>query len=410
MIKYFWIILIIAVFIRLIISPVTYHSDIQPFDLAGYVLQKGNILNFYDYLPNLPKNDPVLSVYPSNLFNYPPAVYFFLGFCSIITTFFMNTSFHYDFLFNFKDTIGNPFLFIQLTLLKLPYFIFDLLGAYFFSKLFEKDREKTLAFSLWLFNPVNLYATYMIGQFDIIPTFFTVASLYFAKKKLFISALMLGLGGAFKIYPLFLLIPLMSFTSSWVMRLKIAAIGVSVYIITILPFIFSSGFRQTALLAGQTLKSFYAQIPVSGGESIILFLAAIAFLYLIFLSKKTILGNLWTRYFLILIVFFIFTHFHLQYFLWITPFLLIDIIKRGWVSLPAILLIFISFIGMIFFFDQGLSVGLFAPINPSLYQGVTIWQLLAINPDINFSRSILQTLFSGALLFYMYLYFPKEEA
>ena len=53
-------ILITGIVIRLFLSASTFHTDIQHFDLAGYVLGKGNLLNFYDYTYNLRSRLPIL--------------------------------------------------------------------------------------------------------------------------------------------------------------------------------------------------------------------------------------------------------------------------------------------------------------------------------------------------------------
>ncbi len=44
--KSLWVILTLGIILRLVISPFTYHSDIQPFDLGGFVIAKGYVLNF----------------------------------------------------------------------------------------------------------------------------------------------------------------------------------------------------------------------------------------------------------------------------------------------------------------------------------------------------------------------------
>ena len=77
-------VLVIGILIRFFLAFSTYHSDVQPFYFAGEVIAKGNVLNFYDYLRNLPSSDPILKIYPTDLFNYPPLVYFFLGPVSFI--------------------------------------------------------------------------------------------------------------------------------------------------------------------------------------------------------------------------------------------------------------------------------------------------------------------------------------
>ena len=80
------IILAVGLVLRLFLSLSTYHSDIVPFDFAGKVIAQGNVANFYDYLWQIPNDHPYLSIYPRNLFNYPPLPYFFLGGLSNLTT------------------------------------------------------------------------------------------------------------------------------------------------------------------------------------------------------------------------------------------------------------------------------------------------------------------------------------
>lgn len=393
-------ILIIGILLRLILSATTFHTDIQHFDLAGYVLGKGNLLNFYDS--------------PVTLFNYPPAVYFSVGALNWILTNLTDQNFHNKFLFDFQNTLGDLRLHLHLLLLKIPYLLFDIATAYLLYKLFATKREKVLAFALWVFNPWVLYSTYMMGQFDIIPTTFVVLALYVVtkkadlNKKVFLAAVFLGIGASFKIYPLLLLLPLSLLLNTWSKRVLAILLGISVYLLTILPFIGSLGFRSSALVANQVFKSLYAQIPISGGESIILFLALSGFFYLVFLYQREA-SNLWQRFFIILLLFFIFTHYHPQWFLWLTPFLIIELLNNNFKHLFLIVVMAITFLGSVFLFEQSLSIGLFAPLNPHLYNGPNLWQLLNLNVDINFLRSIFQSLFVGVAGYFVYYYFPKEK-
>ena len=277
--------------------------------------------------------------------------------------------------------------------------------------LFKTEKEKKIAFALWIFNPVNLYTTYMIGQFDIIPTFLTVLALYFVAKNdnLLPSMVFLGLGAGFKIFPLLFMVPLALVRNGWKERMKLLFVGGITYFIVAFPFLFSEGFRRTALLAGQTTKSFYASISVSGGESIILFLTAIVFLYILFFYKKILIKDIWKRFFVMILVFFIFTHFHPQWFLWTMPFFIIELVYTKFKHLPLFVGLLIVYAGMITFFDTGLSIGLFAPINSSLYNLPDFWKLIGLNLDTNASRSILHTIFVGICAYYIYYYFPKKE-
>jgi len=403
--------LILAIIVRIFLSFTTYHSDVIPFDFAGKVIKAGNIVNFYDYLWQLPDSSPYLKVYPRNLFNYPPLPYFFLGGASLLTTWIVDPVIHDNFVLDFRSTLGNSQLNLLLLMMKLPYFIFDIAIAFILMSFFKTEKEKLWAFGLWMFNPVNLYATYMIGQFDIIPTFLSVVALYFVVKKdrYYLAAILLGLGAAFKIFPLLFIIPLAFVKTDWLSRIKILLIAGITYTISAFPFIMSSGFRRTAMLAGQTTKSFYAQIPISGGESIILFFAAVIFIYILFLYRKTVVEDLWKRFFVMILVFFIFTHFHPQWFLWTMPFFVIDLVYTKFKHLPLFVGLLVVYIGMITFFDSGLSIGLFAPINSTLYNLPDFWKLLGLNLDVNMSRSLLHTVFVGISMYYIYYYFPKHE-
>lgn len=407
------IILTIGIILRIFLASTTYHSDTAPFDFAGKVIADGNVINFYDYLWDLPEDHPYLKIYPRNLFNYPPLPYLFLGGMSLLTTWVVDPAVHQNFILDFESTLGNVQLNLLLLLLKLPYFIFDIAIAYLLMSLFKEKKEKMWVFALWIFNPINLYATYMIGQFDIIPTFLTVLAVYLASKEkyqnLLMSAVLLGIGAGFKIFPLLLIVPLALTKPNFWERVRLILVSGITYVLFAYPFIWSKGFRMTAALANQTTKSFYANIPVSGGESIILFLAVVIFFYILFYFGKTKMEDLWKRFFILLLVFFVFTHFHPQWLLWMMPFYMIDLVVSKFKHWPLFTVVLISFVFLVSFFDPGLTVWLFAPINPALYGQMGIWQQLGLNVDINQARSVFHTIFVGTSLYYVYHYFPKSE-
>ncbi|KKP39472.1 MAG: hypothetical protein UR29_C0006G0001, partial [Candidatus Woesebacteria bacterium GW2011_GWC2_33_12] len=146
--KYILIILSLGIVLRILLSFISYHSDIVPFDFAGKIISQGNITNFYDYLWDLPDNHPYLKVYPKNLFNYPPLPYFFLGGASLLTTWIVDPVIHNNFVLNFSSTLGNPQLNLLLLLMKLPYFFFDIALAFVLMGLFKTEKEKKWAFAL----------------------------------------------------------------------------------------------------------------------------------------------------------------------------------------------------------------------------------------------------------------------
>lgn len=411
--KLFLSLIIFSLLLRILLSAFTYHADVQFINFAGFVLSRTNVFNFYDYLFYQPNDSSILKHYPKDYFIYPPAVYLTLGVTSLLLNNFVDFEFNEELLFEPAKTMGDSRLFFRLFLLKMPYLLFDGLIILLLYNLFDKQKDKILASILWILNPINLYATYMMGQFDIIAVFFVLLSLYLLKqnnfKRLLFSALVLGLGGAFKIYPLFLLLPLASMINSLQKKLLVIGIGLAVYILPTVPFLLSAGYKNSALLAGQPLKSLYAQIPISGGESIILFLTFVGFFSILFLQKLMAYENSWQRFFLILLVFFTFTHFHPQWFLWLTPFFILDLIYSNFKNAFLVLFILFIWLGQVLLFEPGLNIGLFAPLSPGLINSQSIWQTLNISVDINFSRSILQSALVACFLYYFYLYFPRDS-
>lgn len=360
-------ILISGIVLRVFLSFATFHPDTVAFYLGGREVASGHILNLYDFSSNLA------------VFNYPPLIYWFHGLFHLVS--FSNYGF-----------------------VKLPYLIFDLLIVWVFLKIFPQGSSK-LAIGLWMFNPVALFATYMMGQFDIIPTFFTLLSVYLiSKNKLDYAALALGSGVAFKLYPIFLLIPLMILGKSYMEKFKLAVLALFPYLVSIIPYLPSHNFRSMALFASQSSKSLYANIPISGGEAILLFPVSLLIFYL--LIRRKVLNKLffWRIYTVALLLFFIFTHYHPQWLIWITPFLIMDLTKERFKNLWPVSLILVSWVGSLFFFDPSLTVGMFAPLVPALAKLPAVWQLLNLNLDYNFSRSLLQTIFVGASIYLIYEY------
>lgn len=74
-------------------------------------------------------------------------------------------------------------LFFSTLLFKLPILCFDCLALFFLYKMFS-DR-KVWSVGLYFSSPVILYACYMHGQLDIIPTSFLIGALFYLTKRLY---------------------------------------------------------------------------------------------------------------------------------------------------------------------------------------------------------------------------------
>lgn len=68
-------------------------------------------------------------------------------------------------------------VFAQNLLFKLPLLLMDLMGLYYLMRISESKRKYILV--LYFLSPILLYATYMHGQLDIIPTVFLVGAIYY---------------------------------------------------------------------------------------------------------------------------------------------------------------------------------------------------------------------------------------
>lgn len=106
----------------------------------------------------------------------------------------------------------HPQRFAMLFWLKLWVLPFDLLCGVLLLRLTPPPGRPFVALG-WFLNPVLIYTTAVHGQFDAVPAFFCVLALLAfqrggANRALWAGAL-LGLGAAFKLYPLLLLPPLL---------------------------------------------------------------------------------------------------------------------------------------------------------------------------------------------------------
>lgn len=68
-------------------------------------------------------------------------------------------------------------VFVQNLVFKLPILLMDLLGLYYLMRIFKDKRKYILV--LYFLSPIILYASYMHGQLDIIPTVFLVGAVYY---------------------------------------------------------------------------------------------------------------------------------------------------------------------------------------------------------------------------------------
>ncbi|KKR92107.1 MAG: hypothetical protein UU42_C0004G0023 [Candidatus Woesebacteria bacterium GW2011_GWA1_41_13b] len=331
--------LVLGLILRLFLIPISLHPDLRAPYLAGYLITKGEVFTFYDHISKLPRDHKWVQVYGDGQFNYPPLAYLVHGlYLKIVSPIFPWNAF-----WHLIDDIGSlrtdPGFASLMYFLKAPYLIADILGLLILRKIVDA-KHRFAASLLWIFNPVNLYASYLVGQQDIFIVLFIL--LAYLKQ----SGIFLGIAAAFKPFPL-LLLPFLGTT--WRQKITAVITGLITYAVIISPYLNSTGFKHYALLATQSDKPFYAKVMVSGSQYLPLFVVGLGFLFWLKLGKSDLLSPL--------LIFFAVTHFHPQWFVWASPLLILRLIKDRASWLPVTVLL-VSYFLIILSFDPSLNFGL----------------------------------------------------
>ena len=353
------ILVIFAIILRIVLSVITYHSDLGAFALAGkYIVGENKWLSFYDTIASK-NNNGILEVHRNDMvFNYQPLAYLipsviYLPFKSIIN----QTG---DRLIN-KEWINSTSQTFNLILLlyKLPMILADLGILWLLPKFFKKYKNKIIVSLLWAFNPVAIYVSSMMGQVDIIIALFILISLYFAKKqKIYYASIFVALSALIKPIGL-ILIPIYAIYYYKINKKIIKSIlvlfsGLFTYIIGIFPYISSASYRHYALFAEQINKSTFASISIASGHEIPFFFIALMLIIIYFWSNKI---NLTQTLMAVLLSSLAFTHFHPQWLVWIMPIFVIISIKINdyFIYLISIMCWFL----VLFNFDSTLHLQMF---------------------------------------------------
>lgn len=385
-IRKYWGLLLIGLALRLVIAGITFHPDVTTPAVTSAVVFREGALNFYEDAPRINPQEVLDDLPLSYLISLP---------FHIIARPLVSEDIETTFFFNRSVLFGSPVFWIYLIYIKFPLILFDLAVGVLLALTLVNFQKRVLFF--WIFNPITLWATSAIGQLDIYLVFFITLAYFFAKKGyLNWAALSLGAGGAIKSTP-FLLVPLLlGLAKNWKERISIIILACLPYLVTVIPYLGSSEFRQNALFAPQLSKVFFASFPLSGAESILVVPTILLLLYLLFFSRKRDVSDFLHFSIAILLSILVFTHFHMQWFLWVTPFLFIWFVDnwRGGIQL-AIWLLLVSWLLMLFLFESSLQVKLFAPFFPGLDWAIGLKEILPENQG-TFLRNIAASIFAAS--------------
>lgn len=399
--KKYWLLLFIALIIRLLVGAFTFHEDVRVSATTSFIYLEMREFDPYG------KSQ---SVAPQELLNYLPFNYLLSLPIHQIARIFVSEETEKTFLSNQNLLLGKPEMWPYLLYLKVPFIIFDIAIGILLSLIVQLQYQKK-ALLLWLFNPLSIWVSSAIGQFDIYLTFFLTLSFYFVRKdRFYLAALALGAGIATKSAPFLLLPLLLGLAVSFKSALKIVFLSLLPYVITVTPYLLSDNFTKNALFTPQMNKIFYANIPLSGNEYILIVPSLMLFFYLIYFLRERTKEDFLHFSILILLSVLTFTHFHIQWFLWVTPFLIIysfnywnKQVKWSTIGLA------VSVISMLFLFESSLQLKLLAPLFPVLENSKGLHELLPGN-QLSFLRSLAaSTFFVSSLLLCLTLFLHKRR-
>jgi len=385
--------LILAIGLRILVAMFMFHPDIKTYNYQASFLKKG-VLNIYTYLVENKKTLPL-----KDDFVYFPLTYFALGgYQAIISPIFGSGLDSWLADAGANSVVSNPNIFKYLLALKLPYLALDIGIAFLLMKFFESKEDKKKAFIYWLFNPFTIILIYAYSNIDIFAVLLTLAAFLMVKsQKLFKAALILGLASGFKLYPL-LFVPFL-FLAGRTLKEKFILAGTPVitFGLIVLPFI-SPAFFQSALVSGLTTGIFTSQFATLA--------VALLFFYALLIDKKINLFNYWVALFLIV---FSFALFHVQWLLWLVPFLILLVIKKPNLSWLIFFFGILAFAIPLLYQDRFMTI--------SLLRIYSTWYDLLPTPFVFIQKvydpmnlqSVIQSILAAGSLVLTYRIFKEQQ-
>jgi len=275
----------------------------------------------------------------------------------------------------FTTFVNHPNVFRTLFLFKIPYLIFELGCAFLLLHIFSDHKKGVRAFIFWIINPIVIFATYVAARYEVVSLFFILFSLYYARKNLATrSLLFLGISAIVRWYPLMLLpfFVIILGKRFWE-RLRLVFWG-------LLPLALMTIFLRslgrpgeirtlTSLPYGENLlgMSFYLAHLY---DYVYVFVVAYTVLWLYtYLNTNHSFSDLWKTGLMLLLIFFATCFFHAHYFLWLIPFLTLQMVEdRKFVGLFSLLVL--CYVVYTFQWQTHLAGYLFAPLDYFYFVGL----------------------------------------
>lgn len=369
-------VLISSLIIKLILMPISVHSDLFAIEIFPPLLLKEHVIDIFSYLDK--KN---LSYF------YPPLSYYSFAIFEHIIHFFSNT--YLDWMDNMRiaylnglqgqavayiKAAPNANILRDLFLAKTPYLLFDIASLIILLKFTKERFIKNKSVILWMVNPVVIYATYIFGQFDIIVLFFIILGFYLIKKNTKLAFLVLGIAGALKTYPFIIVLPTaLIYGKDFKDKLKLLIIAFTPFVISIVPTLINS--PQLVLFTFFPNSMFHYKQPFEGwlkySQLAKYGLLAISYVFILALSmhlklKDKLRASIGISLVVVLLALTLAARTHFHYLIWEMPLMILWFRSNLKFLTVVILIQTISFASYKILANQ-LQLGLFAPLNPNYF-------------------------------------------
>lgn len=318
----------------------------------------------------------------------------------------------------FEVFATNPYVFRTLFLFKVPYLIFDLGCVFLLLRIFKDPKKGLRAYKFWIVNPIVIFATYVAARYESIAIFFILLSLYYAKKNRSIRSLLIfGVSIILRVYPLILLpfFVIVRGKKVWG-RFKLAFWGIlPLAVLIILTRVFHQRSVEGALVGlGQVQYFLGMKFPLF--DSDVVFVFVVGYTLVLFFSSSYAeysFERLWKPMLVVLLLYFATSHFHVHYFMWLIPFLTLQIVEdRRFIPLFAIQVL--SFIVYTWQWDRHFLGYLFTPLHFPYFAVEVVNLKVFIGQYFPFGDflGIFRSIFSAVSFYMIYLVirrFLQEE-
>ncbi len=361
----------------------------------------------------------------------------------------LNNQRYSPFIASLTIRLSQPGINLLLLITKIPYLAFDLATAFLLLHMIDDIVKASRAFKLWMLNPIAIYVSYALGDYDIIVTFLLLLAVYLYKQnKSKSSALSIGISAAFKPIGLIFAVMLAVFHSrkakttleksfSFTQILFLGAFPAAIMVGFLLfsthyyesanaawgTFEYFNGYFGThtfvngmtvtsAIPAGLTLVGleFPLKVQLFNADTLY-FLPALAMVFLLVLSHVQISYNrILAALTSFLLLYYAFSHFHAQWFLWVQPLIILFAADKYQKFLKPYLLALPLFFVYTWQWDPLLSSALFLPIAGNAWSWPYPSALLESYgiPSVEFI-DVLRSVFSVLLAFIALLAFDLDS-